>query len=140
MGFTLNIDTSAVKAKFDKAKDQMAGTMSNELNRFGALAVSDSKLFISLNAVDTGRLRDSIHFEASTPETLHVQIVVGMNYGAYIEFGTGIFAASYVPTLPKEWQALAKQHFVSGKGRMKERPFLFPAIEINIERLKERLK
>jgi len=139
MGFTIDIDTTAVKAKFDKAKDQMQSTMSNELNRFAVLAVNQAKLFTTPN-VNLGFLRNSIHFEPSTPETLRVQIAVSAFYAAYIEFGTGIFAASYVPTLPPEWQKLAMQHFVSGKGRGRQHPFLFPAIEINIEKLKERLK
>lgn len=139
MGFTVDIDTTAVKAKFDDAKHQMAGTMSNELNRFAVLAVNEAKIFTTPN-VNLGFLRNSIHFEPSTPETLRVQIAVSANYAAFIEFGTGIFAASYVPTLPQEWQKLAKTFYISGKGRGRQHPFLFPAIQINIEKLKERLK
>lgn len=138
MGFTVDIDTTAVKGKFDDAKDKMAAVMSNELNRFAVLAVQDSKLFASLNHHE--QIRQAIHFEASTPDTLRVEIAVSLFYAAYIEFGTGIFAASYVPSLPQNWQKLARTFFVSGKGRTPNKPFLFPAIEINIERLKERLK
>ena len=139
MGFTIEIDTKAVKAKFDAAKHTLAGTMSNELNKFAILSVNEAKIFTTPN-VNLGFLRNSIHFEASTPETLRVEIAVSANYAAFIEFGTGIFAASYVPTLPQQWQKLAKTFYISGKGRGKQHPFLFPAIEINIEKLKDRLK
>lgn len=47
--------------------------------------------------------------------------------GAYIEFGTGSSAAQLVPTLPDEWQAIARQFFVNGQGRLKSAPYLYPA-------------
>lgn len=139
MGFTIDINTQAVKAKFDNAKDQMQGFMSNELNRFAIQAVNDAKIFTTPN-VNFGFLRNSISFNPSTPQTLKTSVVVAANYAAFIEFGTGVFAASYVPSLPPNWQKLARTFFITGKGRTKQHPFLFPAIEINIEKLKERLK
>lgn len=46
---------------------------------------------------------------------------------AYIEFGTGVSAAGYVPTLPKEWQEVARTYYVNGKGTLIKQPFLLPA-------------
>ncbi|MCY4779493.1 hypothetical protein ORI89_07515 [Sphingobacterium sp. UT-1RO-CII-1] len=49
------------------------------------------------------------------------------NMPVYLEFGTGLYAASYVPTLPKEWQDAARKYFINGKGTTKVHSFLNPA-------------
>lgn len=43
---------------------------------------------------------------------------------AYINFGTGIFAAEYLAGKPKRVVELARQYFVNGKGRLKSNPYL----------------
>ena len=45
----------------------------------------------------------------------------------YLEFGTGVSAAGYVPTLPAEWQAFAQKYYVDGSGKLIKHPFLLPA-------------
>lgn len=45
----------------------------------------------------------------------------------YLEFGTGVSAASYVPTLSAEWQAIAQRYYVNGRGTLIKHPFLLPA-------------
>lgn len=49
------------------------------------------------------------------------------NIAAYLEFGTGNFAAAYVPGIPKDWQELAQTFYVNGLGRMPASPYLYPA-------------
>lgn len=49
------------------------------------------------------------------------------NIAAYLEFGTGNFAAAYVPGIPKDWQELAQSFYVNGLGRMPASPYLYPA-------------
>lgn len=46
---------------------------------------------------------------------------------AYLEFGTGVFAANYVKRLPPEWQNIALSFWVNGKGTLKSHPYLYPA-------------
>lgn len=46
---------------------------------------------------------------------------------AYIEFGTGNFAATYLAGKPKEMVEDALKFFVNGKGTMPAKPYLFPA-------------
>lgn len=46
---------------------------------------------------------------------------------AYFEFGTGNDSANYVPTLPPEWQEVARRYYVNGKGTLLKQPFLLPA-------------
>jgi HK97 gp10 family phage protein len=62
------------------------------------------------------------------------------NFAAYLEFGTGQFAAKYVKTLPYEYEVLAWQFFVNGKGTMQEHPFLIPAYRQEGKRFIERMK
>lgn len=45
----------------------------------------------------------------------------------YIEFGTGVSAAGYVPTLPPEFQKIAMKYYINGKGTLIKQPFLLPA-------------
>lgn len=45
----------------------------------------------------------------------------------YVEFGTGVSAAGYVPTLSPEFQAVAQKYYVNGKGTLIKHPFLLPA-------------
>lgn len=62
-------------------------------------------------------------------------IIGGDELSAYVEFGTGEFAAAYVASLPKEAQDEARKFFVNGKGKGNPQPFFFPAIFANQEKL-----
>lgn len=60
---------------------------------------------------------------------------------AYLEFGTGEFAARYVPSLGSPyWSKLAMQFYKNGKGTLREHPFLIPAYKQEREILKGKLK
>ena len=49
------------------------------------------------------------------------------NMPVYLEFGTGVYAAAYVPTLPDEWQKAARKYFINGKGTTQAHSFIYPA-------------
>lgn len=49
------------------------------------------------------------------------------NLAAYVEFGTGVSAANYIPELDPEFQAIARKYFVNGRGSLLKAPFLLPA-------------
>lgn len=51
----------------------------------------------------------------------------GVDYAAYVEFGTGLFASQYLSGMPKEIKTYAFTFYVNGKGRMPAQPFLIPA-------------
>lgn len=46
---------------------------------------------------------------------------------AWIEFGTGQSARSYLATVPPEWRALAQKYYINGKGTIIANPYLLPA-------------
>lgn len=62
-----------------------------------------------------------------------VKIVTENEIAAYIEFGTGSFAANYLAGQPKEVSDDAIKFFVNGEGTMPARPYLFPAYYKNRE-------
>lgn len=75
--------------------------------------------------VDMGRLRSSI--TSNKVSKYNYELVAGVYYAPYIEFGTGKYAASYVKSIDPEWTKLAFQFYVNGKGRIPEKPFLYPS-------------
>lgn len=112
--------------------------ITDELDDFGRGVVRDAKQNLSTHGtIDFGFLTNSINSET---KPLSVTISAHKDYAAYVEFGTGPYAASYVPSLEPEWQAIARQFFVNGKGRMHAQPYLHPAIEKNLLLLKDNLK
>lgn len=81
-------------------------TLAAEIKSQGDALVADTAKKIAEDAarrapVKTGALRDSIHVEGSGSEST---VVVGMNYGSYVEYGT---------------------------SRMGAQPFFWPALEAN---------
>ena len=46
---------------------------------------------------------------------------------AWVEFGTGQSASSYLASTPKEWQATAKKYYLTGRGTIVNQPYLLPA-------------
>jgi len=46
---------------------------------------------------------------------------------AYVEFGTGQSAATYLATVPPEWRSLAMLYYISGTGSIIAQPYLLPA-------------
>lgn len=95
-------------------KEEVEKILKREFTTFGIKTVTSAK---RKAPVDEGALRNSIAFKL---EGLQVEITVGVNYAAYLEFGTKKFAAAYVSTLPLEWQAFAAQFKGKGGGSFEE--------------------
>ena len=109
-----------------KLEKEIAAT----LEAFGKNVARDAKNRLSENGTnDNGFLTGSIGSETLGPMT--VSIYANIDYAAYVEFGTGPYAARYVPSLEPGWQALARTFYVNGKGRMPAQPFFHPAFEKN---------
>ena len=112
-GFTIDI-TGDFEGKLNNLEEKVKKIVDEELNAFGLDTVAMAK---TLAPVDEGFLRNSITFEK---RPLSVEVVVPVNYAAYIEFGTRGFAAAYVSTLPPDWQAFAAQFKGGGGGSFQE--------------------
>jgi hypothetical protein len=89
-------------------------------------------------AKDTQALANSIGVDTS----VHNSKVVGTDlvYGAYLEFGTGEFVFDAAFPFTAEQKAYAKQFYVSGKGRLHSKPYLFPALEAEIPKTLQKIR
>lgn len=111
------------------------------------MTLADTAQTIALAAKDEapkdfGKLKQSITAKQGGDYLWYINVNLGLApYAAYVEFGTGGFAASYVPTLPESWQTLAWEF----KGEndpfkpMEQRPFLYPALMFGRQYLRDEL-
>lgn len=60
-----------------------------------------------LAATDEGTLKENISANVQIP--LHKEVNVNVYYAAYVEFGTGKYAAQYVASIPPDWKQMALQ-------------------------------
>ena len=60
---------------------------------------------------------------------LSYQLRADKDYAAYVEFGTGDFAAEYVQTIEPEWADLAWKFYETGDGKMDTEPYFYPAVQ-----------
>ena len=90
--------------------------------RLQPLAGDDAEL-----AADIAAVRSSINFRHNR-ENLTSVVFAGNtqkdHIAAYLEFGTGPFASKRVKELPFEWEMVAQQFYVNGKGTMPAHPYL----------------
>lgn len=120
MGATIKIEgLEKTLARFDIKKFEPK--IQECFDKFGLSVELEAKQAV---IVDEGRLKNSIFQE---PGRLSSTVGASADYAAYIEFGTGPYAAKYVSILPKQWQELAMTFYVNGKGRLPAHPFLYPA-------------
>ena len=58
---------------------------------------------------------------------------------AYIEFGTGKYFPQY-PGKEAEWQELARQYYVNGRGWMRPAPYFYPSVTSGLVSLQSNIK
>lgn len=110
--------------KFDELAVNTKEDVTVALNVFGKNVVRDAKQLVSINSSDEGGLLRGID---SSIGSLSVTITSMQNYSAYIEFGTRKFAASYVSSLPADWQTFAATFKGRGEGDFYD--FLFSILD-----------
>jgi hypothetical protein len=148
--FSFEIDTRGVIKALEKVKRGLEAQVNKEIAGAAMRATTKAKMRLQPESWDSKKtvreitaVRQSINYNVDTSEhsaQIFAGNVSGDNIAAYLEFGTGPYAARYVPKLKPEFQALARTFYVNGKGRLSEHPFLIPAFESEGVRLVERLK
>jgi hypothetical protein len=106
-GIKLEISDANFREVLNSFKNEVSkrtALIDAEIAAHGELMATSAK---QLAPVDTARLRGSISLKKEG--FLQYQLVAQTDYAAYQEFGTGKYAASYVPSLDEEWQKIAKQ-------------------------------
>lgn len=112
-GIKLEISDKNFRDVLNNFKDEVSkrtAMIDQEIAAHGELMATSAK---QLAPFETGRLRGSISLKKEG--FMRYQLVAQTDYAAYMEFGTGRYAASYVPTLDEEWQKIAAQ-FKRGPG------------------------
>jgi hypothetical protein len=107
--------------KLDKIMDQSLKTMASQAN---ANAPGDIKGTVRTQRIDV----------------LAYDIGSEVPYAAYVEFGTGDAARGYVPSLPPEWQEVARRKIINGLGRTGVQKFLYPAVEDGLPEMIKKMK
>lgn len=75
--------------------------------------------------------------ETGLKGTVFVEKSAG-DVAAWVEFGTGQSARSYLATVEPEWREEARKYYVNGFGTIINKPYLYPAyIKYRTEFLKE---
>jgi hypothetical protein len=106
-GIKLEISDANFREVLNSFKNEVSkrtALIDAEIAAHGELMSTSAK---QLAPFDTSRLRGSISLKKEG--FLQYQLVAQTDYAAYQEFGTGKYAASYVPSLDEEWQKIAKQ-------------------------------
>ena len=125
----IHIDTSDVMDKLGKISENLTAGLHIALERAGEVVRKDAVLnCASQNIADTGHLMGSIE---STVEGNSAIIGPTVDYGAYVEFGTGAQGdKSVAHTTRKSWTYYSGGKFYTTSGQP-PRPFLIPALKNN---------
>ena len=130
-------------SEIERAKTKYEKNVANELFR-GALNIeSGAKRNIASHDFKTftGNLRASIQSKIDK-QNISADVVVNAHYGAYVEFGTGRYAASYLSK--REPEEIAEASKFKGRGikehNMPQRPYFFPAYYAERPKIVERIK
>ena len=146
----LNIKITGVESTLATLKDKYNSAMMEVDREMGAsteqMATTAKSIFPGGNPSIEGQtqryadIRSKIKAEKNRPfaYTL-VAGDSGDNMPAYIEFGTGRYFPQY-PGKEKEWQALAKEYYVNGRGWMKPSPYFYPSVTSGIVSLVNNIK
>lgn len=114
----LYIDSTGFARITDKLKGMEKAVVESVDSVLNANAIEIATKAKQFAPVDIGGLRSSISPETS--ELLNKHVTVNANYAAYVEFGTGKYAAAYAGSLPDNWQQFAMQFKGKGGGGMAE--------------------
>jgi len=137
-GFNISLDNRKINKVLNELKDTVDDKtfmIDAEIAAQGEQMARNAKNIVP---VDSGFLKGKISLKKNT--FLNYELVAQSNYAAYVEFGTGSYAASYVPSLDEEWQTLAKQFYKNGAGRLPARPYMAPSIALYTPELVKQIK
>jgi HK97 gp10 family phage protein len=135
-GFFMKVQgLDAVLRNIEKVERKVAISIDRELSEAARNVAREAA---ATAPKESGKLIQSIKADASTKYNKSVS--VGEFYAPFIEFGTGKRVFDGLFKFSSDQKAFARKFFVSGKGKMPSRAYLFPAYEKELERLKDRIK
>ena len=131
----LNETFNALGSRVDAIKKEVDNEMAASVE---LMATNAKQLFPSGRASVNGQTQMYAEIRASIRADKKMPFVYELIAGkgtdpmpAYIEFGTGKYFPQY-PGKEKEWQALAKEYYVNGRGWMTPSPYFYPSVTSGI--------
>lgn len=109
------------KGNFNKISDEIDMEMGDGIERI----VTQAKTLVPANF---SRLKTSLY--VNKLGKFNYEFGSNVNYAAYVEFGTGRYAATYVPSIEPEWQRFALTYKTPNPGNLPSSPYLYPSIII----------
>lgn len=129
----LNKTLAALRAKSSDLLEEVDREMQASANQI----VTTSKAIFS---ADNPEIRASIRQEKIRPFAYSIMAGYGNDpMAAYIEFGTGRYFPQY-PGKEAEWQELARQYYVNGRGWLRPAPYMYPSVMSNMVSLRSNIQ
>lgn len=124
----------SIEANFDGVLDDLEERTAAALERIGNAAEKYTAALVPTAEKHGGRLKQSITHEVDVANSL-VRIGTALDYGIYVEFGTGVYAESGGRLTPWVYKDdYGNWHYTRGVAA---RPFLRPALQNNIPAYKK---
>jgi len=122
MNIDIKISNSEIKSVINKLIDiknkiskEVDYEIANSAEEIVLLAKQKAPNFIA-NQIYSNRL-----------DFLRYSVKSNFIYSAYFEFGTGKYYLEYKSELTPEWQDIAANYFINGRGRINANPYLYPS-------------
>ena len=123
-------DLKAFQDKVERSLDSTVKQAADSISRDTAMADSDIPTIAGSMAVE----KVENGYAVTKGNNL-----ANPELAAWIEFGTGNFAAIQVANYPEDWKAMAMYYFINGKGRTEARPSLKVAFDNNTADIGEKV-
>lgn len=130
----LSTVTSAIAKMGDMVKRGVQDEIAKSISNIQVEATNKA------NAISSELKIDEYKSDSGMTGIVSARHFANINLAAYIEFGTGIHAASLLQNYPQEVRDLAKQFYVNGKGRLFGRPYLIPAFLVERKKFLNNVK
>lgn len=127
----INESLKKIKSDFKKASNEVDAELAATCENI--LTAAKSYL-----PADYGQLKQSLRI--LDKKKFSYTIGSRLDYSAYVEFGTGPYAKTYVPSLEKEWQDYARKFKKTRDGNSPHHAYFYPAIRYYIITLTQRLE
>lgn len=119
----------SIEANFDDILDELEERTVAALERIGSAAERYAADLAPVGTAHGGQLRQSITHNVDVANS-NVQVGTALDYGAFVEFGTGVYAESGGRLTPWVYKDdYGNWHYTRGVAA---RPFLRPALQNNI--------
>ena len=140
MARALNINVQGLTKTISQLKAASDGRLKEVDMEMAAGTEMMATVAKGIFSADNPEIRASIRSTKVRPFVYELAAGYGDDpMAAYIEFGTGKYFPQY-PGKEKEWQALAKEYYVNGRGWMTPSPYFYPSVTSGIVSLVNNIK